>query len=83
VAPWFYLLLGSLAPCLERSKTVVLLASAQSCPAAAQAGCFDDDQFTCEKCCDTRMIPVGELNCWVGDIKFVTCCGLTNYRLQA
>ena len=24
-----------------------------------------------------RAIPVGELSCWMGDIRFPTCCGLT------
>ena len=51
-------------------------------------------EFTCERCCDTRpallqflrvllegildrAIPIGELSCWMGDIRFATCCGLT------
>ncbi|CAE7509810.1 GekBS024P [Symbiodinium pilosum] len=52
------------------------------CPVMAEPGCFDQE-FTCERCCDTRAIPVGDLSCWMGDIRFATCCGLTKLRFQA
>lgn len=58
------------------------MASAQQCPALAEPGCFDTE-YTCERCCDTRAIPVGDLQCWLGDVKFPSCCGLTRLRFQA
>ena len=30
---------------------------------------------SCLSC--ARAIPVGDLSCWMGDIRFATCCGLT------
>eukprot|EP00928_Gymnodinium_smaydae_P027598 TRINITY_DN21296_c1_g2_i1.p1 TRINITY_DN21296_c1_g2~~TRINITY_DN21296_c1_g2_i1.p1 ORF type:complete len:182 (-),score=24.14 TRINITY_DN21296_c1_g2_i1:98-643(-) len=57
-------------------------ASAQSCPVVAMQGCFDA-QFPCERCCDTRAIPVGDMSCWVDKVKFPYCCGTTRIRMEA
>mmetsp|Transcript_48397 Transcript_48397/g.89132 ORF Transcript_48397/g.89132 Transcript_48397/m.89132 type:complete len:180 (-) Transcript_48397:80-619(-) len=55
---------------------------AQQCPMIAEKGCFDQE-FTCERCCDTRAIPTGDLACWYGPVKFATCCGVTRIRMAA
>mmetsp|Transcript_28162 Transcript_28162/g.54273 ORF Transcript_28162/g.54273 Transcript_28162/m.54273 type:complete len:169 (+) Transcript_28162:87-593(+) len=61
---------------------VPIKAQTGACPSLAEPGCFDQD-FPCETCCDTRMLPIGDLKCWVGNVKFATCCGLTRLRMQA
>mmetsp|Transcript_127953 Transcript_127953/g.368651 ORF Transcript_127953/g.368651 Transcript_127953/m.368651 type:complete len:194 (+) Transcript_127953:129-710(+) len=55
---------------------------AQACPSIAEPGCFDQE-FPCERCCDTRAIPVGDMSCWLGEVRFPMCCGITKLRLQA
>ncbi|CAD7946713.1 unnamed protein product [Amoebophrya sp. A120] len=59
---------------------VLVVRAAGLCPAAAEQGCFDA-KYTCESCCRNIAVPIGNLSCWEGDIKFATCCGVTNYRL--
>ncbi|CAK0810353.1 unnamed protein product [Prorocentrum cordatum] len=57
-------------------------AASQACAEVAEQGCFDQE-FSCERCCDTGALPVGDLSCWVGPVKFPTCCGLTRLRMAA
>eukprot|EP00929_Paragymnodinium_shiwhaense_P064077 TRINITY_DN32063_c0_g1_i6.p1 TRINITY_DN32063_c0_g1~~TRINITY_DN32063_c0_g1_i6.p1 ORF type:complete len:216 (-),score=15.67 TRINITY_DN32063_c0_g1_i6:248-850(-) len=53
-----------------------------TCKNFAQAQCFDQ-QYTCDRCCDTRAIPTGDMSCWLNEIEFALCCGVTQMRMQA
>ncbi|CAD7966994.1 unnamed protein product [Amoebophrya sp. A25] len=52
---------------------------AATCPPGAEQGCFDGN-YQCGPCCRNLAVPIGNLTCWEGEIKFATCCGVTNYR---
>lgn len=52
------------------------------CPELANQDCFDQ-QFTCDRCCNTSLsMPFGESDCWAGPY-FADCCGVTSMRILA
>eukprot|EP00392_Amoebophrya_sp_AT5.2_P013956 g14089.t1 len=63
-----------------RGPALAFAEASPLCPAAAEKGCFDE-KYTCERCCRNIAVPIGDLACWEGEMKFATCCGVTNYRL--
>lgn len=55
----------------------------QDCPATSESVCFNS-ALPCEACCRNDAIPMGnKLDCWAGDFKFVSCCGVTKTRIDA